>query len=64
MPVRTCIFNIHPESKPYQEITAKMKNAAVAFGNPQLTFPYTGPRVRPDYIFVNQGDVWEIAPKK
>lgn len=50
-------FNIRPESRPYQQLTAKLDDAAVRFGNPQLTFPYTNPRVRLDYFFINQGVV-------
>lgn len=32
-------FNITPDSKPYKAITAKMNDAAILYGNPQLTFP-------------------------
>ncbi|MBO9593121.1 MAG: endonuclease/exonuclease/phosphatase family protein [Niabella sp.] len=53
-------FNITPESKAYGIITKTMDDAAVRFGNPQLTFPYTKPRVRLDYIFLNRGKTWNV----
>ncbi|WP_300598072.1 endonuclease/exonuclease/phosphatase family protein [Niabella sp.] len=53
-------FNITPESKPYGIITKTMDDAAVRFGNPQLTFPYTKPKVRLDYIFLNRGKTWNV----
>ena len=52
--------NITPESKAYGIITKTMDDAAVRFGNPQLTFPYTRPRIRLDYIFLNQGKTWNV----
>ncbi|MCF3109144.1 endonuclease/exonuclease/phosphatase family protein [Niabella sp. CC-SYL272] len=53
-------FNITPESKAYAIITQRMDDAAVRFGNPQLTFPYTKPKIRLDYIFLNQGRTWNV----
>ncbi|GAA4802373.1 hypothetical protein GCM10023231_34170 [Olivibacter ginsenosidimutans] len=53
-------FNIKPESEPYKRITAKMNDAAKLFGNPALTFPYTNPRVRLDYIFLDQHASWKV----
>lgn len=47
-------FNITPDSKPYKAITAKMNDAAILHGNPQLTFPYHKPKYRLDYIFLNK----------
>jgi len=57
-------FNIRPESEPYKRITAKMNDAAKLFGNPQLTFPYTNPRVRLDYIFLDQRTSWKVKDVK
>lgn len=53
-------FNITPETKAYSIITGKLNDAAVLYGNPQLTFPYTKPRIRLDYIFLNKGDIWKV----
>lgn len=53
-------FNITPETKAYGIITKRMDDAAVRFGNPQLTFPYTHPEIRLDYIFLNQGRTWNV----
>lgn len=53
-------FNITPDSDAYNIITQKMDDAAVLFGNPQLTFPYTKPKVRLDYIFLNKGKLWRV----
>lgn len=53
-------FNITPESKAYAIITRRMDDAAVRFGSPRLTFPYTKPRIRLDYIFLNQGKPWNV----
>ncbi|MBZ4187971.1 endonuclease/exonuclease/phosphatase family protein [Niabella beijingensis] len=53
-------FNITPDTKAYAIISGRMEDAAVRFGNPQLTFPYTKPRIRLDYIFLNKGAAWKV----
>lgn len=53
-------FNITPETTAYRIIEKRMDDAAVLFGNPQLTFPYTKPRIRLDYFFLNKGKVWKV----
>lgn len=57
-------FNIVPGSKPYQEIVSRLADAAQVFGLPELTFPFTGPKYRLDYIFLNQGNVWKVKDVK
>ncbi|MCT3760160.1 endonuclease/exonuclease/phosphatase family protein [Elizabethkingia anophelis] len=57
-------FNITPDSKPYKAITAKMNDAAVLYGNPQLTFPYHKPKYRLDYIFLNKNSKWKVKDVK
>jgi len=53
-------FNITPDTKAYGIITKRMDDAAVRFGDPQLTFPYTKPKIRLDYIFLNRGKIWKV----
>ncbi|ANH83587.1 endonuclease [Niabella ginsenosidivorans] len=53
-------FNITPDGEPYRAITEKLDDAAVRFGKPELTFSYTKPRIRLDYIFINKGTIWKV----
>lgn len=53
-------FNIKPQSKPYNVIAEKLDDAAVIFGDPQLTFPFINPKIRLDYVFINKGEVWYV----
>lgn len=53
-------FNITPDTKAYDIITTKLDDAAAKFGTPELTFPYTDPRIRLDYIFLNKGTAWKV----
>lgn len=57
-------FNITPSSKPYSAMYKKLDDAAIRFGNPQLTFPFTKPKVRLDYVFINKGNIWKVKDVK
>ncbi|MGC4231449.1 MAG: endonuclease/exonuclease/phosphatase family protein [Niabella sp.] len=53
-------FNIIPGTEPYKALTQKLDDAAVIHGSPQLTYSYTKPEYRLDYIFINKGKVWKV----
>jgi len=53
-------FNIIPGTEPYKALAKKLDDAAVIYGRPQLTYSYTKPEYRLDYLFINKGKVWKV----
>lgn len=53
-------FNFTPGSVPYKNITEKMDDAALKYGNPRPTYPSDLPRKRIDYFFISKDAPWRI----
>ncbi len=53
-------FNMLPKSDPYLVMAAGLDDAALKFGTPALTYPYTSPEERLDYFFINKENFWKI----
>ena len=57
-------FNIQPGTEPYQALTARLDDAASVYGDPQLTYPSTGPEIRLDYVFLSRNAAWKVKEVK
>lgn len=53
-------FNFAPEAEPYSNLLEDWKDAAVARGNPQYSFPANKPATRIDYIWLDQNTQWNV----